>query len=266
MFLKFKVTIGIMMMNTCMNILLLVLDGLTINKCLNVEELEDPISDLRKKYQGLGVQLSFTEKKNTLKAIIITGGFSICNSIAVIVTFVVMTICLVKYKAQNIQLALVIMIGITGGISLILGVPKAVYTHNIGREADLTQVKLNETDMLEKLETLYTSDIISPLRNTTSDRWNLFFLENKCCAVKPVTSTTNDFDKTPWCTTSGSCQQTNSQIPKACCKNVTVDNYTSAEARCHANVIPGTYHEEFVSGGTSLLTILVIHLWKLSES
>ncbi|XP_061165264.1 uncharacterized protein LOC133174208 isoform X2 [Saccostrea echinata] len=103
---------------------------------------------------------------------------------------------------------------------------------------------INQTDMLEKLEREYTNHTISLSRNTSSYKWNLFFLTHQCCAVKPVMSTKNDFDNTPWCTTSGSCQQTNSQIPKACCKYVTIDNYTSAESRCHEYVESGTYHKE----------------------
>ena len=46
---------------------------------------------------------------------------------------------------------------------------------------------------------------------------------------------------TPWCTTSGSCQSTSSQIPRTCCKGVTLTNYTSAPTSCHASVNPGTY-------------------------
>ncbi|XP_062584390.1 uncharacterized protein LOC134246126, partial [Saccostrea cucullata] len=64
-----------------------------------------------------------------------------------------------------------------------------------------------------------------------------------CCAVNEVTGTTNDFDTTPWCTTSGSCQLTNSQIPKSCCKDTSEDDYQYAETSCHAIVRVGTYKE-----------------------
>ena len=62
-----------------------------------------------------------------------------------------------------------------------------------------------------------------------------------CCAVREIQGTANDFDNTPWCTTSGSCQATASQIPKTCCKDVTQDDYQNAPATCHASVNPGTY-------------------------
>ena len=71
-------------------------------------------------------------------------------------------------------------------------------------------------------------------------QYNGIFKHN-CCAVHDVTGTTNDFDNTPWCTTSGSCQDTSSQIPRTCCKDVTLNNYTSAPSTCHASVNSGTY-------------------------
>lgn len=63
----------------------------------------------------------------------------------------------------------------------------------------------------------------------------------ECCAIDQVTGTTNNFDNTPWCTTSGSCQATASQIPKTCCNYVTADNYQSAPTACHSSVNSGTY-------------------------
>ena len=70
----------------------------------------------------------------------------------------------------------------------------------------------------------------------------LFFsLQYDCCAVNEVIDTNNDFDRTPWCTTSGSCQDTASQIPKTCCKDVTKDNYDRASPNCYASVSVGTY-------------------------
>ncbi|XP_061192997.1 uncharacterized protein LOC133201219 [Saccostrea echinata] len=92
------------------------------------------------------------------------------------------------------------------------------------------------------LKQQFTSDLILK-DDSISDRWNRFFIKYDCCSVHQVTSTTNDFDTTPWCTTSGSCQQTNSQIPKACCKDVTEDDYINAAASCHATVTSGTYKD-----------------------
>ncbi|XP_062574309.1 golgin subfamily A member 6-like protein 6, partial [Saccostrea cucullata] len=96
--------------------------------------------------------------------------------------------------------------------------------------------------MFDSLQQTYISDDISNL-NTMSDRWNHFFIKYDCCAVNEVTGTTNDFDTTPWCTTSGSCQLTNSQIPKSCCKDTSEDDYQYAETSCHAIVRVGTYKE-----------------------
>lgn len=79
-----------------------------------------------------------------------------------------------------------------------------------------------------------------------------------CCGVNPVLSTTNDFDGTSWCTTSGSCQATVSQIPKTCCLNINKNNYTSAPSACHASVNSGTYNTEvvqFLSEKTSYIWI-----------
>ena len=71
-------------------------------------------------------------------------------------------------------------------------------------------------------------------------------LQYDCCAVREVLSTTNDFDKTPWCTTSGSCQATTSQIPRTCCKGVTQDDYQNAPTKCHASVESGTYRQVLI--------------------
>ena len=69
----------------------------------------------------------------------------------------------------------------------------------------------------------------------------MLHMKYNCCAIHDVMGTTNDFDNTPWCTTSGSCEATASQIPKTCCKDVTLANYTSAHSSCHASVNPETY-------------------------
>lgn len=63
----------------------------------------------------------------------------------------------------------------------------------------------------------------------------------ECCAIDQVTGTNNDFDRTPWCTTSGSCQTTASQIPKTCCNYVTEEDYGNAPIACHSSVNPGTF-------------------------
>ncbi|XP_062592599.1 uncharacterized protein LOC134254045 [Saccostrea cucullata] len=89
--------------------------------------------------------------------------------------------------------------------------------------------------MKSSLDTNFVSDDISSA-NVTSNEWNMFFIDFDCCAVDAVTGPINDFDTTPWCTTSGSCQQTDSHIPKACCIGVTKDDYQSAPMPCHSSV------------------------------
>lgn len=79
--------------------------------------------------------------------------------------------------------------------------------------------------------------------------WNGTFLhcsifQYKCCGVNKVVGTTNDFDSTSWCTTSGTCQVTASQIPKTCCKGFTKYDYQNAPTECHSSVNPGEYYEK----------------------
>nr|XP_022323095.1 uncharacterized protein LOC111124493 isoform X12 [Crassostrea virginica] len=111
---------------------------------------------------------------------------------------------------------------------------KKITAHRV----DYRRLKL---EMLHSLDKHFKSD--DPKNDKTiSSGWNKLFIQYKCCAVHDVNGTTNDFDTTPWCTTSGTCQATASQIPKTCCKDVTLTNYTSAPPACHASVNPGTYN------------------------
>lgn len=107
------------------------------------------------------------------------------------------------------------------------------------------QANVSEKYLLENIEKYFTEDAdeVSDL-DSFPNSWNQIFMKLDCCAVRAVYSTTNDFDNTPWCTTNGECQQTNSQIPKTCCKDVTVSTYTSAQTNCHAYVNSGTYNTE----------------------
>ncbi|XP_061165480.1 tetraspanin-16-like isoform X2 [Saccostrea echinata] len=98
-----------------------------------------------------------------------------------------------------------------------------------------------QNQLLDSLHKNFVSDSVSS-GNDISNGWNMIFISLDCCAVGNVTSTTNDFDNTPWCTTSGECQLTNAEIPKACCVGVTETNYTSAPSSCFYNLNPGTYN------------------------
>lgn len=100
-----------------------------------------------------------------------------------------------------------------------------------------------QNKMLESLKSTFVEDTVSST-NSLSNEWNYMFMKLDCCGVNPVKSTTNDFDATSWCTTSGSCQATSSQIPKTCCLNVDENTYTSAPSGCHASVNSGTYNPQ----------------------
>ncbi|XP_062608728.1 tetraspanin-9-like [Saccostrea cucullata] len=90
--------------------------------------------------------------------------------------------------------------------------------------------------LLKSLQENFIDDSLNST-NDISNAWNYAFLTFDCCGVNRVQGTTNDFDLTPWCTTSGECQQTNAQIPKTCCVGVTESNYkTQAPADCYASV------------------------------
>nr|XP_022323417.1 uncharacterized protein LOC111124642 isoform X2 [Crassostrea virginica]XP_022323418.1 uncharacterized protein LOC111124642 isoform X2 [Crassostrea virginica]XP_022323419.1 uncharacterized protein LOC111124642 isoform X2 [Crassostrea virginica] len=124
-----------------------------------------------------------------------------------------------------------------------------------------------QSEMLLSLEKYFTSDNTSN-SDKISSYWNNFFIKYDCCAVREVQGTTNDFDNTPWCTTSGSCQATASQIPKTCCKDVTQNDYQNAPATCHASVNPGTYKTSCIGRVKSLsvMNIDVCQVYLLSFS
>ncbi|XP_062585817.1 uncharacterized protein LOC134247477 isoform X2 [Saccostrea cucullata] len=99
------------------------------------------------------------------------------------------------------------------------------------------------TNMKSSLTGNFVSDNIKS-ENETSNQWSRMLIEYKCCGVNTVFGTTNDFDTTPWCTTNGSCQLTNSQIPKSCCLGVISEDLQSAHDDCHAKVTQKTYNEK----------------------
>lgn len=97
--------------------------------------------------------------------------------------------------------------------------------------------------MMSSLQANFLSDAVNT-GNNISDAWNTLFIDYKCCGVNKVVGTTNDFDSTSWCTTSGTCQVTASQIPKTCCKGFTKYDYQNAPTECHSSVNPGEYYEK----------------------
>ncbi|XP_065930687.1 uncharacterized protein [Magallana gigas] len=119
------------------------------------------------------------------------------------------------------------------------------------KDSNYAQIK---SAMINRLQDSYTSDNLTN-GGAISNNWNKFFIEYDCCAVNQVQGTTNDFDSTPWCTTSGSCQTTASQIPKTCCNYVTEEDYGNAPIACHSSVNPGTFKSNCMAPIKKLSTI-----------
>lgn len=128
-------------------------------------------------------------------------------------------------------------------------------------KSDINFVQIKAT-MFNLLEKKYTSDNISS-NDAVSNSWNKFFIEYDCCAINQVKRTTNDFDRTPWCTTSGSCQTTAYQIPRTCCKYVTEDDYGSASSDCYSSVKSGTYKSNCMNA-IKRLSVTNIEEYKIS--
>ncbi|XP_061170185.1 uncharacterized protein LOC133179446 [Saccostrea echinata] len=129
--------------------------------------------------------------------------------------------------------------------SIVAGIPTFVclILLSVYRNPDLNEDKATvKSAMKTSLENNFLSDDTYS-SNMISNEWNKFFMKHRCCAVDAVFGTTNDFDNTPWCTTSGSCQQTNSQIPKTCCKYSTTSDFSSARSGCHSSVSSTSYYE-----------------------
>lgn len=78
-------------------------------------------------------------------------------------------------------------------------------------------------ELKTNLETKYTNDDLTSDQTSTS--WNYLFLTFECCGVNAVSSSTNDFDNSPWQTGSPSYD-----IPYGCCPGVTSSNYTLTAA------------------------------------
>nr|XP_034299755.1 uncharacterized protein LOC105342105 isoform X2 [Crassostrea gigas] len=107
-----------------------------------------------------------------------------------------------------------------------------------------------EEELKDKLTVALKENFIEDTTSnidSISNAWNYMFMKLDCCGVDPVLSMTNDFDQTPWCTTSGSCQTSHSNIPRTCCTGVDESTYSSAPASCHRNVTSGTYNTKIAA-------------------
>lgn len=129
-------------------------------------------------------------------------------------------------------------------------------------------------EMIEALKDGFKNDTITT-EHSISNAWNHLFMKLECCGVNSVVSTTNDFDDTPWCTSSGTCLKTGLQIPRTCCKNVDESSYIFAPSHCYAKIVRGTYNDKgcydelkdkllslkpWIIGGVVLLEIFAVAL------
>ncbi|XP_048777618.2 tetraspanin-9-like [Ostrea edulis] len=125
-------------------------------------------------------------------------------------------------------------------------------------------------EMLKSLNGHYTSNMLDS-DNEISNSWNYMFLTLDCCAVNPVTGVANDFKQTPWCTTAGTCQQSNADLPGTCCTGVDANTYRTAPSDCTSAIsgynTMGCYDalkDEINSYSTPIIgvgvTILIIEL------
>ncbi|XP_052720277.1 uncharacterized protein LOC128191941 isoform X2 [Crassostrea angulata] len=217
--------------------------------------------DLDKALDSLGLDITSPCVYNDIK------NMSIClrdlgiGILAVNLFFFWMILCL-KCMPKELKLTFFILIALAAlgfFITMMIFYNDVLVTKAAKKDTDFVQIK---TTMFNLLEKNYTSDNISS-SDAVSNKWNTFFIEYNCCAINQVQGTTNDFDSTPWCTTSGSCQATASQIPKTCCNYVSEEDYGSAPTACHSSVNPGTYKSNCMMA-IKLLSVTNIEEYKIS--
>lgn len=195
--------------------------------------------DLEKALDSLGLDVTSPCTNNDIKE----KSTSLCDwGIGVLVVNVILFIMISFFKLmpEKLKLALFSILASVGILFSIIMIKS--YTDVLKTEAGKTDIDFDnlKLTMMKSLETNYISDNISS-SNPISNRWNKFFIEYNCCGINQVQGTNNGFDRTPWCTTSGSCHATSSQIPKTCCNYVSQDDYESAPTACHSSVTSGTY-------------------------
>lgn len=174
---------------------------------------------------------------DTLQAGSVAFGLSVLIIIIgalVLVITVLGLVPIISGKIRRLLLVYAIIIGAAGlsqAIFMAMWVPLVRYKV----EGDLKE------NLIATLNENFIEDTMSHI-DPISNAWNFMFIELDCCGVNPVASTRNDFDSTPWCATSGSCQTGSSQIPRTCCIGVDENMYSSAPMSCHGNVTSGTYN------------------------
>lgn len=215
--------------------------------------------DLKKALDSIGLEFTSPCTYNDINS------SSLCSwGIAMLVvkfTFFIMLLFLnlMPEKMTPVFYCVLACVAVVFSIVMIRSYNDVLKTKAAKTDTDFVQLK---EKMVISLETNYISDNISS-SDSISNNWNKFFIKYDCCAIKQVQGTTNDFDNTPWCTTSGSCQATSSQIPKTCCNHVTEDDYENAPSACHSSVTPGTFRSGCLSA-IKLLSVTNIEEYKIS--
>ncbi|XP_078327038.1 uncharacterized protein LOC111125395 isoform X2 [Crassostrea virginica] len=168
---------------------------------------------------------------------------------SIITVFIIISIFFSRLKKDFLRFSLWIFLSIFVISAIALLIASAlIYNEFDQKKNEHTNIDYGnlQSSLLSWFQISYKSDNINN-SDKISRGWNNLFIQYDCCAVREVLTTTNDFDNTPWCTTSGSCQATSSQIPKTCCNFVTQDDYQNAPTNCHASVTPGTYRPNCIS-------------------
>ncbi|XP_065930704.1 uncharacterized protein [Magallana gigas] len=228
----------------------------TVKPC----ELEEVLVSLR-------VNNTSTCKYNVIKnktACIRNWGISLSVLIPITFLLILNYIWIPNYNKICIRVRIAGII-VAGGLAVMYAVimiyfyKKVLDYEEIQTDTNYAQIK---SSMIARLKESYSSDNVTS-GGAISNSWNRFFIEYDCCAINQVQGTINDFDSTPWCTTSGSCQATASQIPKTCCNGVSEDDYGSALSNCHSSVNPGTYKSNCM---IPIKTLSVVHIeeWQVS--
>lgn len=167
---------------------------------------------------------------------------TLCNQgIAVLVVNFLLVITVLFFhltEKRKCKIGMCILLGLSAVVFVILMMKS--YKDVLNSKAEEIDFSKVQSAMETSLQKHYTSDNISGL-NAISNNWNKFFIKYECCAVNQVEGIRNDFDKTPWCTITGTCQDTSHQIPRTCCKDVTENNYLTAKESCYFYLNAGTY-------------------------
>ncbi|OWF52421.1 CD63 antigen-like [Mizuhopecten yessoensis] len=162
---------------------------------------------------------------------------NIANSLPVIFIIVGLTIlCIAAIGLIGACCELRILLAVYGIIVLVLALAQVVIL------AFFFILRTGLTDtikdaFLSQLRDGYTLDSLDK-SDEVSSSFNYMFMTMECCGVNPVTSTSNDFDGTPWRSGTGSALE----LPKGCCIGVTESTYSSySNAACTTTVASGTY-------------------------